>query len=355
MKAPTPSRPRALEHKAFVVLVAAVTAAFALILWPFFGAIFWAAVLGILFHPLYRRLAKSLRQRRALAALATLLVILVIVVLPMAVIASLLTQEGVGLYARVKSGELDFGAYLQQIMGALPAWATGLLERFGLTDFASVREKLSAGIMRSLQFVGASAVSFGQNAFEVLVAFFIMLYLLFFLLRDGPALSRSIEGAVPLDPALQHTLAEKFINVVRATIKGTIVIAILQGALGGLMFWFLDIRAPVFWGVVMGFLSLLPAVGTALVWVPVAIYFLVTGALWQGAVLIGFGVLVIGMVDNVVRPILVGKDTKLPDYVVLISTLGGMTIFGLNGFVIGPLIAAMFIAVWDVVARSKTS
>jgi predicted PurR-regulated permease PerM len=125
----------------------------------------------------------------------------------------------------------------------------------------------------------------------------------------------------------------------------------VQGALGGLILWLLGIRAPVLWGVVMAFLSLLPAVGTALVWVPVAIYFLVTGSLVKGLVLVAFGVFVIGMVDNVLRPILVGKDTKMPDYIVLISTLGGMAIFGINGFVIGPLIAAMFIAVWDTVAQ----
>jgi predicted PurR-regulated permease PerM len=103
----------------------------------------------------------------------------------------------------------------------------------------------------------------------------------------------------------------------------------------------------------MAFLSLLPAVGSALIWLPVAIYFLVTGAIWQGVVLIAFSVLVIGLVDNILRPILVGKDTKMPDYVVLISTLGGMAIFGLNGFVIGPVVAAMFIAVWDIVASSR--
>jgi predicted PurR-regulated permease PerM len=353
MKSPSPSRHRVFEDKAFVFLVIAVSAAFAWILWPFFGAIFWAAVLAIVFSPLYLKLTKALRQRRVLAALTTLLLIVLIVILPTAIITSLLLQEGLGLYARIKSGELDFGAYLQQILGALPPWAMGLLERFGLTDFASVQERLSAGLMRSLQFMGAGAVSFGQNAFEALMEFFIMLYLLFFLLRDGPALARDVEAAVPLDPRLQRSLGEKFINVVRATIKGTIVIALIQGALGGLVFWFLDIRAPVFWGVVMAFLSLLPAIGTALVWLPVAIYFLVTGAIWQGVVLIAFGVLVIGLVDNVVRPILVGKDTKIPDYIVLIATLGGMTIFGLNGFVIGPLIAAMFIAVWAVVARSN--
>jgi predicted PurR-regulated permease PerM len=152
----------------------------------------------------------------------------------------------------------------------------------------------------------------------------------------------------------QRELFSSFTTVIRATVKGNVVVAIVQGALGGLIFWFLGVHAAVLWAVVMAFLSLLPAVGSALVWLPVAIYFLVTGATWQGIVLIAFGVLVIGLVDNVLRPILVGKDTKIPDYVVLISTLGGMAIFGLNGFVIGPVIAAMFMAVWDIFASSRT-
>jgi predicted PurR-regulated permease PerM len=122
-----------------------------------------------------------------------------------------------------------------------------------------------------------------------------------------------------------------------------------------MIFSFLGIKAPVFWAVVMAFLSLLPTIGTALVWLPVAIYFLLTGAIWQGVVLILFGSLVIGLVDNLVRPMLVGRDTKIPDYVILIATLGGMAVFGLNGFVIGPLIAAMFIAVWDIFASSRLS
>jgi predicted PurR-regulated permease PerM len=136
-------------------------------------------------------------------------------------------------------------------------------------------------------------------------------------------------------------------------VKGNIVVAILQGALGGLIFWLLGIHAPLLWGVLMAFLSLLPAVGAGLVWAPVALYFLATGAVWQGAVLIAFGVLVIGLVDNLLRPVLVGKDTRMPDYVVLVSTLGGIAIFGLNGFVIGPLIAAMFIAARDLFAASR--
>ena len=135
--------------------------------------------------------------------------------------------------------------------------------------------------------------------------------------------------------------------------KGSILVAIAQGVLGGLAFWFLGIHAALLWAVLMAFLSLVPAVGAGLVWVPVAIYLLATGAVWQGISLILYGVLVIGLVDNLLRPFLIGKDTKLPDYVVLISTLGGIQVFGLNGFVIGPLIAAMFMVTWEIFSASR--
>jgi predicted PurR-regulated permease PerM len=223
-----------------------------------------------------------------------------------------------------------------------------------LTTLGEVQERLSAGLSKGVQFLAGQALNVGQNALDFFVSFFIMLYLLYFVLRDGRALGHRVREAVPLRDDLQRNLFHKFTDVVRATIKGTIVVAIVQGALGGLMFWFLGIQAPVLWAVVMAFLSLLPAVGTALVWVPVALYLLASGAVWQGVLLIVYGVLVIGLVDNVLRPVLVGKDTKMPDYIVLIATLGGMAIFGLNGFVIGPLIAAMFMAAWDIMAASKT-
>jgi predicted PurR-regulated permease PerM len=196
-------------------------------------------------------------------------------------------------------------------------------------------------------------LNIGQSTFEFVVNVAIMLYLLFFLFRDGNALSRRVKDAIPLRTELRDALLEKFTVVIRATVKGSLLVAMAQGALGGLMFWMLGIHAALLWAVLMAFLSLLPAIGAGLVWVPVAIYFLATGAIWQGLGLIAYGVLVIGLVDNVLRPFLVGKGTKLPDYVVLISTLGGIEVFGLNGFVIGPLIAAIFMVTWEIFAASR--
>ena len=166
-------------------------------------------------------------------------------------------------------------------------------------------------------------------------------------MRDGKALADRIKRVVPLRADQKAALFGRFADVVRATVKGGILVAIAQGTLGGLAFWFLGIHAPLLWAVLMAFLSLLPAIGSGLVWVPVAIYPLASGAVWQGVALIVYGVLVIGLVDNLLRPFLIGKDAKLPDYVVLISTLGGIEVFGLNGFVIGPVIAAMFMVTWE--------
>ena len=352
MNPANPNSVRALQDKAFLVLLVAVSVAFAWILWPFYAAVVWATILAILFTPLFRRLAVRMHNSDTLAALVTLMVILVMVILPAGVITAMLLQEGFGVYERIQSGELNFARYAQHIMDALPAWATGVLDRFGFTSFGAVQEKFSAGVAKGFQFFISQALSIGQNAFEFIVSLFIMVYLLFFLLRDGAALSRRIRETIPLHEELQRNLSSKFATVVRATVKGNVIVALLQGTLGGLAFWLLDIHGALFWGVVMTFLSLLPVVGASLVWFPVAVYFLVTGAVWPGVLLMAFGVLVIGLVDNVLRPILVGKETRMPDYVVLISTLGGLAIFGFNGFVIGPLIAATFIAVWDVVASS---
>ncbi|HEX2829065.1 MAG TPA: AI-2E family transporter [Burkholderiales bacterium] len=341
---------RALQDKTFLLLLVAVTAAFAWILWPYFGAILWACILAVLFAPVYRRLCARMHERRSLAALLTLLAVLVIVIVPGALIGAMLMQEGLGVYARLQSGEIDLEALADRAFAGLPGWLTPMLDGYGLTDLSAVREKFSAGMTKGLQFFASRALNIGQNTLEFVVGFGVMLYLLFFLLRDGAFLAARAKRAIPLREDLQHDLAQKFATVIRATIKGNIVVAIVQGALGGFAFWFLGVTPALLWAVVMAFLSLLPAVGTALVWGPVAVYLLATGATWQGIVLIAYGVLVIGLVDNVLRPLLVGKDTRMPDYVVLLSTLGGMTVFGFNGFVIGPIVAAMFIAVWDTLA-----
>ena len=336
-----------LYFRSFLLLLAAVSIAFIWILLPYYGAIFWGTVLALIFMPLNRKLLKKMHGRRNLAAFTTLLIVVLIVIIPLILISASLLQEGANIYQRISSGQLNLGAYFEQVMDALPNSVHEVLLRFGVGDVFSLREKLSTMALQGSKFLASQAVNVGQNTFEFLVGMGVMLYLLFFLLRDGGNLARHSNNLIPLSEDHKQHLFRKFATVVRATVKGNIVVAATQGALGGLIFWFLGIQGALLWGVLMAFLSLLPAVGAAIIWAPVAVYFLVTGALWEGITLALFGVLVIGLVDNILRPLLVGKDTKIPDYVILVSTLGGLAVFGLNGFVIGPLFAALFIACWD--------
>ena len=342
-----------LQQKTFLLLLAIVTIGFGWILWPFFGAVFWGVVFAILFAPLYRRLLKGTRGKPNAAALIALLSILVMVILPLTLIGVSLIDQAARAYELLNPARLDLAATFQKVILALPQWLVDLLERFELTDLAALQQRLTEGAAQVSQLIAAQAISIGRNTFNFLISLTVMLYLLFFLLRDGQSLTGRIRQAVPMSRKYKQRLFTNFTTVIRATVKGNVLVAAAQGALGGLILWFLGVEAPLLWGVLMAFLSLLPAVGAALVWAPVAIYFLIMGVIWKGVVLIAFGVLVIGLVDNVLRPILVGKDTKMPDYVVLLSTLGGMALFGLNGFVIGPVIAALFIATWDLFASAE--
>jgi len=344
-------RMRMIEDQVFLWLVVLTTIAFGMIIWPYFGAILWGAVAAIVFAPVYRRVLYLTRRRAGLAATITLLMVLLLVILPLMLIASSLVLEANSLYQSVEAGEVT--EYLRNVGATLPGWVHDLLEGFDLTTFDELRERLSRMFAQFLQLVASRAVTIGQSTFGFIVALGVMLYLMFFLLRDGASLTRRLKEAVPLRPSQRDQLFERFVTVVRATVKGTVLVAALQGTLGGMIFWMLGIKAPVLWGVTMAIFSLLPAVGASIVWLPVAIYLILAGMLGKAIILVLFGVLVIGMIDNLLRPILVGQATRIPDYVILISTLGGISLTGLNGFVLGPMVAAMFITVWSIFTANR--
>ncbi|TDK39655.1 AI-2E family transporter [Rhizobium deserti] len=332
----------------FYVLLVLVTVAFMAVILPFYSAILWAVVLAIIFFRLHARLETWLGGRQNIAAALSVLICLCLVIIPGLFILRSLVQQGNNLYQRVQSGEIDFPRLLQQFQDALPAFIQDRLRELELNGFGELWNSISSGVMQGGGFFASHALSFGQNTLQFFIAFGIMLYLLFFMFRDGRSLARNVRRAVPLSDAHTSRFAVKFTSVVRATVRGNVIIAVIQGTIGGLTFWALGVPAPLLWGVLMSFLSLLPAIGSAMVWVPTAIYLAVTGSWIQALILTAVGVLVIGLVDNLLRPPLVGKETKLPDYVVLLSTIGGISLIGINGFVIGLLIAALFIAAWTI-------
>jgi len=338
-----------LERRSFIISLLLVTLAFALLLKPFFTPIFWACAIALIFFPVYRRLVRRFPNWRNLMALLTLLLCMVLVVIPVLLVASTFINEAVGVYQKIQSGQIDLSQQIEQVRSAFP-WTNAFFERTGI-DLDQLKQRLVGGFMSAGGFLAKNALALGQNTLNFFVMLGLMLYLTFFLLRDGEKLVKLLIRALPLGDEREHLLLAKFAEVTRATIKGNLVVAVTQGTLGGLIFWILGLPAPLLWGVVMTLLSLLPAIGAALIWFPAAIYLYAVGDIIKASVLMVFGFVVISLVDNLLRPMLVGRDTKLPDYIVLFSTVGGLIMFGISGFAIGPLLAALFMAFWEIFMR----
>lgn len=336
-----------IQRASFYVLLVIVTVAFVWLLIPYYTAVLWAVILAILFFPVHKRLERFAGGRSTIAALLTLFLCICLVILPALGILASLIQEGSSLYQRISSNEIDLNAHLLRLQSILPAFLNTWLTSLRLDGFAEVWTKLSSGFMEAGQTIAGGVLSFGQNTLQFFISMGLMLYLLFFLFRDGASLGRTLRHSIPLSDDYTRQFIDKFAAVVRATVRGNVIIAITQGAIGGVSFWALGIEAALLWGVVMTFLSMLPAIGAAIVWVPAAIWLFLIGAWIKGILMVVIGALVIGLIDNLLRPPLVGQGARLPDYVVLISTVGGISLFGLSGFVIGPLIAALFISAWS--------
>lgn len=339
---------------AFGFLIFAISVVFIWSIAAFVGAILWSVVATIMFSPLNEWVLARFPRRINLAAAVTLLVVVAMAVLPAVALTMFLLDQAGTIYAAVQTGQIDIAATFERLQASLPGWTTGLLRRTGVTDLDSLREQISIGITARLQVLASHALTIGQGAASFLLSLAVMLYLTFFLLRDGRTLARTIGSAVPLIADDRQLLADRFVVVVRATVKGGVIVGVAQGSVGGVIMALLGVPNALLWAVVMALSSLLPAVGTGIVWLPVSIYLFATAGMWQGLAMLFSGLLIIGSVDNVLRPILIGRETKIPDFLVLVATLGGLAAFGFNGLLIGPLAAALFISVWGHAAPRLT-
>jgi len=334
----------------FILILFVVTLAFFDVLSPYFSAILWATILAVIFQPLKNKLREKLADKNGIASLITVLIICLIVFTPLAIILSSLAYEMNVVYRKLQENNTQFPVVIADLLRHLPGWARTFLAEHELNNAAQIQKALSGVALKGGQYMAGSAFIIGKGTFGFTISFGVMLYLLFFLLKDGAVIVHQALEALPLSRYVKHHLFAKFATVSRATVKGTVVVAVVQGVLGGIGFSIVGIDGSILWGALMAFLSLIPAVGSAIVWVPAAIFLFSTGQMWQGFFIVGFFVVIVGLVDNLLRPLLVGKDTKMPDYLILITTLGGMEIYGINGFVIGPLIAALFIACWNLLS-----
>jgi predicted PurR-regulated permease PerM len=328
-----------------IALVLAISIVFFAMIRQFLMTILLAAILSGLTSPLYRRLLARLRGRRALASLLTLLILLLLVVGPLLGFLGVLAAQA------IKVSEAATPWIQAQL--AEPGRLEQLLERVPFAErVAPYREEI---LTRAGQLVGtvgnfivSSLSAATRGTVNFLFHFFLLLYTMFFFLTDGRRILDRILYYMPLPHEDEERMVEKFVSVSRATLKGTVIIGVIQGTLAGIALAVAGIQGAVFWGTIMTVLSVIPGVGTALVWVPAVVYLIATGSVASGVLLAVFCGAVVGSVDNFLRPRLVGKDTQMHDLLILFSTLGGLMLFGVVGFIIGPILAALFVTVWDI-------
>ncbi|WP_324828637.1 AI-2E family transporter [Qipengyuania zhejiangensis] len=342
-----------MEQGGFLLFLGLVTLALIVVIMPFLQPLLWAMLAAIMFQPLFRRFHERSGGRENQAAIATLLVITVAVILPALFIGSAIVDEAAGLIVAFQEGDINVAQWFAQVFGALPANVQASLNASGWGDLVALQERAQEFAQASLGLIARQAVSIGGSVFGFVLAFGIGLYVSFFLLRDGRKISAAVLHCLPFERPIADRLATGFTGIVRATIKGSVVVGLVQGALGTLTFWVVGIPSALLLGLVMAIASLLPAIGPAIVWGPAALYLLATGAIWQGVAVIVSGVALIGLADNILRPILVGRDTGIPDWLILITTLGGIALLGLSGIVVGPLVAGLFLAGWGILAEQR--
>lgn len=337
---------QSFEARAFLLLLAASSVLFGWLLLPFFDVLFWSVVIAVLFSPVHVRLRDNYGMKPNLASLLTVLLCLFIIILPLAWLLYSCVAEGVALYDRLSAGTASLVDAVDRLKEHFPE-AQAWLAQYGYTP-EQIKATLSKTALSMGSLIAKNTMALGGSAAQLLTNLALVLYISFFLVRDGGRIRELLIRALPFGDHREERLFSKFAGVMRATVKGSLLVAMAQGALGGLMFWILDIRAAVLWGVVMTILSLIPVVGSALIWLPTALYLIAVGHYWEGGLLITYGACVIGLADNLLRPLLVGRDTKLPDFLVLLSTLGGFMLFGMDGFVTGPTLAVLFVTVWQI-------
>ena len=332
-------------RRAFLLLlVTGISIAFLIMIQGFLTALLLAAIFSALCQPLHSRLLRWFGGRAVLASLVTILVLLIGIIGPLLGFLGIVTSQAVEVSSAVQPwiqeqisgrGELSVERFFD-LPDELEPYESQVYAKAG-----ELTSRVGEFLLNSL----AAATRGTANFFFML---FIMLYAMFFFLRDGSKILDKILYYMPLESDDEYLMVDKFVSVTRATLKGSLVIGIVQGGLAGLAFAVVGIEGAAFWGTVMAVLSIIPGIGTALIWVPAAIYLAVNGQSVASAGLTFWCVVVVGTVDNVLRPTLVGRDTQMSDLLIMLSTLGGLVLFGPTGLVVGPIIAALFVTVWEI-------
>jgi predicted PurR-regulated permease PerM len=325
-----------------IALLIVVTGLFFWLLQFFAYPIFWAAVIAALFHPVYQRINRIFSHESVSASLS-IVCVMVIILVPLSIVGTLVLKESVILYSDLNNQGNVAGtlATINDTIKHHPLVARLNIDQTFITEkISELTNALLGNVFSTIKFIT-------QNSLEFIGMFVLMLYTLFFFLRDGERLLQKIMRLSPLATRQELSLYRKFTLTASSTIRGMLVIGGIQGLLGGIALAIAGINSSVIWGILIVFTSIIPGVGTALVWIPAAIYLLLIGHIWQGIFVAVFCSLVVGTIDNILRPVLVGKAINIHPLIILLSTLGGIGVFGISGFLIGPIIASLFLAFWE--------
>lgn len=328
----------------FLFGVFLVTGLFLLVIQPFAYPIFWAAVVASLTYPIYESLVRRLKSPN-LSALLTILLVVLIIILPLSIIATLLVRESFTILSSLNNsqGQLqNFVAGIDHFLRTNP-----YLAKLNI-DNAVVAQRIDDVSRTLLTFIYESAKTITQNSVKFIALFILMIYTLFFFLRDGKKFLKKIVHLIPMGDRYEKMLYEKFTSTTSATIKGTLLLGGLQGTLTAILFAATGVGSPIVFGLITTVFAIIPAAGSFVVWLPVALVMIVLGHVVKGIIILACGIFIIGIIDNFLRPILVGKDLQMHPVIVLFSTLGGVIVFGVSGFVIGPVIASLFQSFWEI-------
>ncbi len=334
-----------VNKSVLLLLVVFISAIFLSMVRSFLMAIFMAGIFSALAYPVYRRFESWYGGRRALASLSTLLLIVVVVIIPLGALMGIVTAQAIKIGQTVTpwvEAQIAQPGEFHKLLSSLPFYDK-------LVPYSDIIWSKAGEFIGSIsRFLISSLSSATMGAVNMLFMAFVMLYTMFFFFLDGEKLLYKILYYLPLQDQDEQRMLDKFTSVTRATLKGTAVIGILQGGLAGFAFWVVGIPSAVFWGTIMAVLSIIPGVGTALIWGPAAIILAAGGSFLKAGGLAVFCAIVVGSIDNLLRPILVGKDTQMHELMIFFGTLGGIVMFGVMGMIIGPIVAALFITIWEI-------
>lgn len=326
-----------IRNYLFLGALLMVTVLFVYIIIPFAYPLLWAAVIATIAYPTYQRINSRLRHPN-LSTTITLALVSVSIILPLTILAILVVRELMNIYDALLHQSGDLHRVIQ--------YFSNLFGRdTGAPGF--IAEKLSQASQGIVNFIFAIIKTITQNSLTFMIMFVLTLYTLFYFLRDGERLLKKLMYLIPIGDKYESALYNKFTATARATLKGMLLVGGLQGLLGGLLFAVTGVPEAILWGIIMFVFSVIPAAGSFVVWLPAGIIMLVLGNIWQGITILIAGTLIIGTVDNIIRPLIVGKDLEMHPVLILFSTLGGVALFGISGFILGPIIAALFLSFWQ--------